>query len=155
MPGVFGIDDCRPGLIFSRGPEGTNIPFIIGNDVILRKEVVAGGGLVVVLVVEAGVEESRFLCADGEGFPILDGVEENVIAQEMALDGKQEGLATTLQALEEVGPAKTHQAAAGPGEILERISLGLGGWLASSGGDVIPKPVTGQAECADGINNGV
>jgi hypothetical protein len=68
----------------------------------------------------------------GSGSPLLDGVQVDEVAQDVALDRLQERLAAALQPLEQVGAAEAHQALAGAGEVGDQLgSAGVGGCAAS------------------------
>ena len=68
---------------------------------------------------DAGVEQPGVLRADGQRLAVLDGVEEDVVAQDVALDGLDEGLAAAFQPLEQVRAAEAHQPLAGAGQVLQ------------------------------------
>ena len=59
----------------------------------------------------------------GSGRPCSEGVQVDVVAQDVALDRLDEGLAAAFQPFEQVGAAEAHQPLAGAGEIVEHALL--------------------------------
>ena len=108
-----------------------------------------------VLVVMACVEQFSALRAQRNIQAVLHGMQNNEVAQDMALDGQNEGRAGAFQALEKVGAAKTHQAGAGTGKPFDRFCLVRRRrrfWL---GGDVVAKTIARQDQFIDRVNHRV
>ena len=57
-----------------------------------------------------------------------DGVEEDVVAENVPLDGLQEGRAAALQAFEQVRAAESDEPLASPGQVVDLSILFLTRW---------------------------
>ncbi len=77
---------------------------------------------VLVLIVDAAIQQRRVLRADGQRQAVLDGVQEDVVAQDVALDRLDEGLPAALQPLEQVGAAEAHQPLARAGQVVQLLA---------------------------------
>ena len=64
---------------------------------------------------------------------VLQGVQEDVVAQDVALDRLQEDLAAAFQPLEQVGAAEAHQALAAARQVLQRAPFLLASAVPSGG----------------------
>ncbi len=62
---------------------------------------------------EAGIEQTGILSPDREGQAGVKRMQVHEVPQDVTLDGLNEGLTTTLQALEEIGAAEAHQPLSG------------------------------------------
>jgi hypothetical protein len=54
---------------------------------------------------------------------VLDGVQIDLVAQDVPVDRLQEGEAAGLQPLEQVGAAEAHQALAGAAQVLDEFAF--------------------------------
>ena len=101
---------------------------------ILCIAVVLAGEQSAVVVAEAGVESRGVLRPDRNGLVVLQRMEKDEVAQDVPLDGQQEGLPAALQPLEEIRAAEAHQPLAGAGKIGDDklSSVGVGGLSGSS-----------------------
>ena len=103
-----------------------------------------GQGVVGVLVVIAGVEQFGALGAQRDVQPVLDGMQDDEVAQDVPLDGQQKGRPGTFQALEQVGAAEAHQARAGAGQARDQSALLGGGRVLRRGYQVVAETVPRQ-----------
>ena len=123
--------------------------------VILCIAVVLAGEQSAVVVAEAGVESRGVLRPDGNGLVVLQRMEEDEVAQDVPLDGQQEGLPAAFQPLEEIRAAEAHQPLAGAGKIGDDKLLGGGQRLGGLFVDVVPQSVARQLEVVDGVDDRV
>ena len=86
--------------------------------VVLVEQFGVGALIVDVLVVVRGVEQAGILRADRQRQAVLDRMQEDVVAQDMALDRLQERLAAAFQPLEQVGAAEAHEPLAGARQVV-------------------------------------
>ena len=86
-------------------------------------------GAVAVVVVGAGVEQRGVLRADGQRQAILQRVQKDVVAQDVAAHGEQERVAAAFEPLEKIGAAEADETLAGAGEVFPspRLRPGVGG----------------------------
>ena len=77
--------------------------------------------LTIAKVVQAGVEKGRILLADRQREFVLEGVDLDVIAEDVAMDAEEECVRRTLQALEEIGAAEAFHAFACTREVVEDL----------------------------------
>ena len=84
-----------------RGRLGRGVLFFLVED--------AAHSGVCVLVVGLGIQHAGVGCADGEQLPGLDGVKEDEVAEDMAFEREQKGMAAALHAFKQVGAAEAHQ----------------------------------------------
>ena len=117
-----------------------------------RRLVRAEEGAVAVVVLGAGVEQGGVLGADGERQAVLQRVEIDVIAQNVATHREQEGVAAAFEPLEQVGAAEADEALAGAGEVRHHLGLFLGGRGVGRGLEVIGEAVARQVKQADGVH---
>ena len=82
-------------------------------------------GAVAVVVFGAGIEERGVLCADGQRQAILQRVEKDIIAQNVATHRKQERMAAAFKPLEQIRAAEADEAFARTREIRHHLGLFL------------------------------
>ena len=80
-----------------------------------------------VFVDAVGVQQASIEHAYGQVEPVLDGVEVDAVAKNVTVNRLQKREARRLQALEKIGPAKTHQPLAGTAQVVDELALGCGG----------------------------
>ena len=80
---------------------------------------VSGQEGIFVFVVATRVKQVGVLGAEWQVQAFFDGVEEDIVAQDMAFDGLDKGGATAFQAFEEVGATETHEAFSCAREVVE------------------------------------
>ena len=131
-------------------PQGGRGRLVVGRIVLV---VGVAGEERLVVVGKSGVEQLGVLRAEGQRQVVLKRVEEDAVAQDVALDGEEEGLAAALQALEQVRAAKAHEAAAGAGQVRHLAGLGAGRFLVGRRDDVVGQAVARQVEAVDRIDH--
>ena len=76
-------------------------------------------GLIRVLVGESGVQHFGVLRAKGQGQTVSDGVEEDIVAEHMALNRLEEGQTATFQAFEQICAAESDEPLARPRQVID------------------------------------
>ena len=82
-------------------------------------------GAVAVVILGAGVEQRGILGADGQRQAILQRVEEDVIAQDVATHREQERMAAAFEPLEKIGAAEADEPFAGAGKVVHHFGFFL------------------------------
>ena len=77
----------------------------------------------VALILHAGVEQRGVLLADRNRLCILNSVDEDLIAEDVAVKGEEESVARAFQPLEQIGPAEAFQPFPSARQILEDLQV--------------------------------
>ena len=109
------------------------------------------GGLAVgaeqgALVVVPFVQQFGVLRADRQGFPVLQGVQEDVIPQDVAFQGLHEGRPAAFEAFEQVGAREPDQALPGTAQVVQHFLLGPFRLAAGLVSNEVPQSVAGQGQ---------
>ena len=158
QPSKAALELCRVQRIHGRRPlpevvfctQARSLASRARRVVLILEQFGAGVGIIHVCIVVAGVQQPGVLCAYGQRQALVDGVEEDVVAQGVARDGLLKHLATAFEALEEVGAAEAHQAFTGPRQVLNDLVFGLGARALWRRGDVVAQTVARQIQGVDG-----
>ena len=136
------------GLGPQRGCSAGLLPLIL----IFRIEKISDA-LIGIFVEGLRIEKSGIGRSDGERQVIINGVKKNEIAEHVPFDRQQEDMAAALQAFEQVGPAKAHQALASTRQVVQDLCLGIGGWRGRRWLDVIAQTVAREFQAVYGLND--
>ena len=97
-----------------------------------------------------GVQQAGVQGADGQVEPVLDGVEIDLVAQDVPVDRLQKREATGLQPLEQVGAAKTHQPLARTPQVLDELAFGRRGAFLGRRVHIVAQAVARHMQRVDG-----
>jgi hypothetical protein len=75
------------------------------------------------LIREGRVHKARILSADGHIQIILQSVKEDVVSQNMAIQGHEEGDAAGFEAFEQIRPAEAHEPLPGTAKVLDDTGI--------------------------------
>src|SRR5664280_2312494 len=97
--------------------ENEAIGFLRDSGVCLILDQLRLGGLFGILVIELRIKEFRPLATDRQRQIVLDGVETDVVPEDVAMERLKKGVAAAFEAFEETHPAKPHETFPGLGKV--------------------------------------
>ena len=119
----------------------------------LRKKFSIRTLIVDILIVICGIQQPGILRPKRQRQIVVDGVKEDVVPENVTLQGLLEGFAAAFKTFEEVCPAKAHQAFARAREIVELLRFLLCWWFVRLRSDVVAKAVSRQVHEVDRVND--
>src|SRR5690606_29602269 len=95
------------------------------------------------------VKERRILSSDRKRQVVANGMEPDVVPENVSFQRLDEGVSAALETLEEIRAAEPHESPARSGQVRENTLLRRGWRLLGMGRDIVAQAVPGQREGLD------